>query len=64
MEPKELKFSYSPPGGRVSAAVAQLLNPKLEEAVHSDLESFKEHIETSGLPADPASRSGRGEMRH
>ena len=60
----ELEFSYSPPGGRVSAAVAQLLNPKLEEAVHSDLESFKEHIETSGLPTDPGSRSGRGEMRH
>ena len=44
-----LEFSYRAPGGRVSAAVARLLNPLLAKTVEEDMKNFRDYAETWGL---------------
>jgi uncharacterized membrane protein len=44
-------LQYSPPGGRVGAAVARLLGADAETEIRQDLRRFKQLLEAGETPA-------------
>ena len=48
-----VKLQYSPPGGRVGAAVARLFGRDAGTEIREDLQRFKRLLETGEVPANP-----------
>ena len=46
-------LQYSPPGGKVGAAIARLLGADAETEIREDLRRFKQLLEAGGVPATP-----------
>ena len=52
-------FQYSPPGGKVAAAVAYIFGEEPRLQVHEDLRRFKQLLETGEIPTIEGQPSGR-----
>lgn len=48
-----VKLQYSPPGGRIGAAVARLFGRDAATEIRDDLQRFKRLLETGDVPANP-----------
>ena len=46
-------LQYSPPGGKVGAAIARLLGADAETEIREDLRRFKQLLEAGEVPATP-----------
>jgi uncharacterized membrane protein len=62
----ELRVSlkYDPPGGALTAKIADFFNAGIEESVESDLWRFKQWCETGEIPTTAGQSSGRSTDRN
>jgi uncharacterized membrane protein len=56
-------FQYSPPGGKIGAAVAKLFGEEPNQTVREDLRRLKRLLETGEVPTIQGQPSGRGRDR-